>query len=180
MKFKTFKRNNSGFTLIELLVVIGILGILAAGLLLTIDPLEKFKQGNDTNTQQAAVDLENALTSYYANHSAYPWDPTTSGGGGCNSGTAPTNGSSVGSSTAWNTPTTGCTAVLISAGELKTTFAGATATTNQLYFSLNSNTPPSPIICFAPQSKSMQSNANAQFSQTGGAWSSGPKYWCAQ
>lgn len=40
--------SSSGFTLIELLIVIAILGILAAGLLLAIDPAEKLRQGADT------------------------------------------------------------------------------------------------------------------------------------
>jgi prepilin-type N-terminal cleavage/methylation domain-containing protein len=40
--------STSGFTLIELLIVIAILGILAAGLLVAIDPAEKIKQANDT------------------------------------------------------------------------------------------------------------------------------------
>ncbi len=40
--------SSSGFTLIELLIVIAILGILAAGLLLAIDPAEKLRQGQDT------------------------------------------------------------------------------------------------------------------------------------
>lgn len=40
--------SDKGFTLIELLIVIAILGILAAGLLLAIDPAEKLRQGQDT------------------------------------------------------------------------------------------------------------------------------------
>ena len=36
-------KNSKGFTLIELLVVIGILGVLAAALIATIDPFEQIK-----------------------------------------------------------------------------------------------------------------------------------------
>jgi len=35
------KETNKGFTLMELLIVIGVLGILAAGLLAAIDPFEQ-------------------------------------------------------------------------------------------------------------------------------------------
>jgi len=37
-------RQNIGFTLMELLIVIGVLGILAAGLLAAIDPFEQLKK----------------------------------------------------------------------------------------------------------------------------------------
>lgn len=40
--------SDKGFTLIELLIVIAIIGILAGGLLLAIDPAEKLRQGQDT------------------------------------------------------------------------------------------------------------------------------------
>ena len=36
-------KRNFGFTLMELLIVIGVLGILAAGLLAAIDPFEQLK-----------------------------------------------------------------------------------------------------------------------------------------
>ena len=54
--------SSSGFTLIELLIVIAILGILAGGLLLAIDPAEKLRQGNDTrainDVAQTATKIE--------------------------------------------------------------------------------------------------------------------------
>jgi len=173
MKFKAFKRNNSGFTLIELLVVIGILGILAAGLLLTIDPLEKFKQGNDTNTQQSAVDLENALTSYYATHSQFPWDIDS----GCAAPTDPNNPAEV--DTAFNS----CIGDLVTAGELKSTFQSAKNVTKNLLVTFNS-TKNQVSVCFDPQSKSMSSNAGTAFTK-GGDGSCDPStsttcYWCAQ
>src|SRR5579871_4949367 len=81
MKNKIFSSTAKGFTLVELLIVIGILGILAAGLLATIDPLEQLKKGSDTNEKQTAVEFVDASTRYFADHSAWPWDNPTAGGG---------------------------------------------------------------------------------------------------
>jgi prepilin-type N-terminal cleavage/methylation domain-containing protein len=176
MKFKAFKRNNSGFTLIELLVVIGILGILAAGLLLTIDPLEKFKQGNDTNTQQSAVDLENALTAFYSTHSDFPWGPN---GGNClGAGSAP-------SKSEVDTTFLPCISTLTTAGELKSTFATATNVTKNLLVTYNASTN-QVSVCFDPQSKSMSQNTATKFDPDGTTTGScDPStsttcYWCAQ
>ncbi len=59
---KSSNGTSSGFTLIELLIVIAILGILAGGLLLAIDPAEKLRQGNDTrainDVSQTAAKIE--------------------------------------------------------------------------------------------------------------------------
>lgn len=52
MKTKSAQRFSAlqkGFTLIELLIVIAILGILAAALLIAIDPAEKIKSAQDTS-----------------------------------------------------------------------------------------------------------------------------------
>src|SRR3990167_3167776 len=72
-------KGTKGFTLIELLVVIGILGILAAALIATIDPFEQLKKGRDTTTRNTALEYLNALTRYYATHGAFPWDVGVAG-----------------------------------------------------------------------------------------------------
>ena len=84
---KLFKRD-SGFTLIELLVVIGILGVLAAALIATIDPFEQIKKAQDSNTKNAAVEFNDALLRYYATHNAFPWELFPAGAG-CDAATAP-------------------------------------------------------------------------------------------
>ena len=57
----------------ELLIVIGVLGILAAGLLAAIDPFEQLKKARDTNNRSAAIELLGASQRYYATHGYLPW-----------------------------------------------------------------------------------------------------------
>lgn len=57
----------------ELLIVIGVLGILAAGLLAAIDPFEQLKKARDTNNRSAALELLSANQRYFANHGYLPW-----------------------------------------------------------------------------------------------------------
>lgn len=52
-----------GFTLIELLVVIGIMAVIAAGVVALIDPLEKTRQANDANAQNAIGQVATAMQS---------------------------------------------------------------------------------------------------------------------
>lgn len=66
-----------GFTLMELLIVIGVLGILAAGVMAAIDPFEQLKKARDSNNRNAAIELLNAFHRYYATHSDFPWNMTT-------------------------------------------------------------------------------------------------------
>ena len=63
-----------GFTLIELLIVIAILGVLAAGVLVAIDPVDKINQANDAKVQQDIQALALAMESYSVhNNGAYPF-----------------------------------------------------------------------------------------------------------
>jgi prepilin-type N-terminal cleavage/methylation domain-containing protein len=66
--------NNKGFTLIELLVVIGILGVLAATLLVTLDPLEQFARGRDSGRLTTVDSLGHAVAAYFTSTAAgtYP------------------------------------------------------------------------------------------------------------
>ena len=62
--------DSSGFTLIELLVVIGILGILAAVLIVLIDPGDKIKSANDSKVLNDVREIYGANQRYMALNNA--------------------------------------------------------------------------------------------------------------
>ncbi len=61
-----------GFTLIELLVVIAVLGILAAGVFVAINPLKRINQANDARIKSDIGQIANAMQAYYVMHQSYP------------------------------------------------------------------------------------------------------------
>lgn len=62
-----------GFTLIELLVVIAILGVLAAGLLVAINPLKKINQAKDATMKSSMSQIANALqANFTSSNGIYP------------------------------------------------------------------------------------------------------------
>lgn len=177
-----------GFTLIELLVVIGVLGILAAGLLATIDPLEQFRKGADSNRKTTSLELVNALTRYYAVHNAFPWKPIADGGAGCNSATPP---SAVAANATGFTNTAtpiGCLVVLQNEGELKSTFKDQTLILTKLFVTdttVGENA--SVAVCYNPESKSESARSETKYTQAGADSASGvcpantgTCYWCAR
>lgn len=64
-----FKRKSLGFTLIELLVVIGIIGILAAIVLVAVNPGRQFANARDTQRRSDLYALTNAIYQFAAEHS---------------------------------------------------------------------------------------------------------------
>lgn len=57
-----------GFTLIELLVVIGIIGILAAVVLVAVNPGRQFAQARDTQRRSDLLQITNAIYQFAAEH----------------------------------------------------------------------------------------------------------------
>ena len=88
-KLSTFNSHFSiskGFTLIELLVVIAVLGVLAAIVLLAVDPGEQFSRARDTSRISSVTQLGRSIQTYYTAKQTFPtqgtaWvtDLTTSG-----------------------------------------------------------------------------------------------------
>lgn len=66
-----------GFTLVELIIVIAIIGILAAGLLVLLDPIEQINRANDAAKDSNARDAVRALDRYFAVKQAYPRNDAT-------------------------------------------------------------------------------------------------------
>lgn len=159
-RFRKLLGMNKGFTLIELLVVIGILGVLAAALVATIDPFEQLKKAQDSNTKNTLVEFLNANVRYYTTHNTFPW---TSTGANCNGGNAPD-----GTVSLTNATLSTCVTALVSDNELKQAFSSATDILKLIYVTydgVNNEV----VGCFQPQSKSQQNDANTKFNSNGSA-----------
>jgi prepilin-type N-terminal cleavage/methylation domain-containing protein len=149
-------KKNAGFTLIELLVVIGILGILAAALVATIDPFEQLKKAQDTTTTNVLTEWINGTTRYYTTRMAFPWE---AGGASCN-GAADPAGNYLNEA-----GMIACTAALIGDNELKSAFSSSA---NLQYVAITYDATLKQVTgCFNPASKSMLHNVNTKFDING-------------
>ena len=175
---KSFSKK--GFTLVELLIVIGILGILAIGLLAALDPVEQLRRGRDTSRMSVAKEVLGAMQRYYALQNAYPgvYDDTGA--------VAANNLSSIG----------GTFTDLITAGELKTGYNTTLPTTTtagthavQVY-KQSDVTGGNIIVCFDPESKGVSiDQQNTIYDNAAGATAgagcpstvgTNTCFWCAQ
>ncbi|MDD4062216.1 MAG: prepilin-type N-terminal cleavage/methylation domain-containing protein [Candidatus Pacebacteria bacterium] len=67
------KNNKKGFTLIELLIVIGIIAILAAAIIIAINPGRQFEQARNATRWSNMNSIANAVYSYViSNQGVYP------------------------------------------------------------------------------------------------------------
>jgi prepilin-type N-terminal cleavage/methylation domain-containing protein len=70
---RSSRQESKGFTLIELLIVIGILGILAAIILVAVDPAKRLKDSRDARRSSEVNSILNAVLNYVVdNKGAYP------------------------------------------------------------------------------------------------------------
>lgn len=162
-----------GFTLIELLVVLGILGILAAALLAAINPIEQLNKAQDASMEQLASEMASADSRAYTANNAQPASCNTLNGVTLNAGTG-----------------AACVTALITAGELKPSYANASNLNLLTFTNPNPQTatdPSSTSVCFKPLSHTVQTNANTKFTATGATGanclSTGGAtacYWCAE
>lgn len=61
------------FTLIEILITVGLLGVVAAGVVTLMDPVDKYRQGTDAKVQHDIAQIATAMQSYaVANDGLYP------------------------------------------------------------------------------------------------------------
>ena len=61
-----------GFTLVEMLVVIGIISILSAFIIATLNPFEQFRKASDTQRKSDLAQVQRALEAYYQDFGRYP------------------------------------------------------------------------------------------------------------
>lgn len=154
----------------ELLIVIGVLGILAAGLLAAIDPFEQLKKARDANNRNAAIEMVSSLTRYFAAHGAFPWNMTSVITSCSRTGTNPLAGLDV--LATGSLPIASfedCfTSTLMADGELKTTFFDGIGST-PYYISSSSTDLTDLTVCFVPEGKSLRSDAKTSYLLTGNA-----------
>ena len=155
-----------GFTLMELLIVIGVLGILAAGLLAAIDPFEQLKKARDTNNRSAAIEMLSSLTRYYANHGAFPWNiPGYSGICGRGAGQVLDGFDSIYTFalSAQDPRLQDCISGTVTLdGELKNTYFDGIGATN-IYIGSDVSDLTDLMVCFQPESKSARADSSTKF-----------------
>ncbi len=190
MKLSAHKTLQKGFTLIELLVVIGILGILAAALVATIDPFEQIQKGEDSKIKNMAVEFHTGLVRYYTTHGSFPWndvnsdntDCTALGAGAIDALTLNANG--------MIDCLEGSSYSLIDDGELKAAFTSNENDLAEVHVSWDPSNGSDVVICFAPVSKAQKASSETKYNDDGtdadpnvcpdADVADGTCYWCTR
>lgn len=79
MKLTAYKKT-SGFTLVELLIVIAVIGVLAAVILVVINPLQQLARSRDAGRTSSVSQLGNAAQRMFTATGAYPTVPGSGAG----------------------------------------------------------------------------------------------------
>jgi hypothetical protein len=159
----------------ELLIVIGVLGILAAGLLAAIDPFEQLKKARDTNFRNATIELMSGLTRFYATHGAFPWN-IHSYDAICGIDTGQVldgfGNVAMGALSMQDPRLSTCIMGSLGAdGELKDTFMSGIGSTN-VFVMADINDDTFVTVCFQPEGKSARSDPSTKYlvNTVGGGW----------
>lgn len=186
---------SSGFTLIELLVVIGILGVLAAALVATIDPFEQLKKADDAKLKNISVEFQTALVRYYTTHSSFPWNDANSIAANTNTactalGTAAITGQQLSVAAVKACIDNAGGASLISEGELKASFTSNLSDLGKVYVTWDPANSTNVVVCFSPTSRSQKGAPETKWTaNTGGTIGAacpsstapdGTCFWCTQ
>jgi len=86
-------KQNKGFTLLEILLVIAAIGILAAIVLVAINPNRQIAQARNTVRQADINTIQKAVEQYLIENGSYPSSISATPGYICNTGTEQVNGS---------------------------------------------------------------------------------------
>jgi prepilin-type N-terminal cleavage/methylation domain-containing protein len=65
-------KNNKGFTLLEILLVVGIVGILAAIVIIAINPVRSLAKSRDLQRKVGITEINKGLNQYYIDNGSYP------------------------------------------------------------------------------------------------------------
>lgn len=144
----------AGFTLVELLVVIAIIGILAAAVLIAVNPLEQIRKTQDQSLLTTATTYLGAVQSYAATKGNLPW---------------PSPCTTPASTPLSNATGTCITNAMVATGDLKQGSANQASVLSKLYLSESSyGNVVTPVICFQPQSSNMKNDTEKnRYTQAG-------------
>ncbi len=71
-----FSISGAGFTLIELLIVITVIGILAGGVIVIVNPVVQIQKAQDAKRKTSLAQIQKALEVYYQDNRTYPPNPS--------------------------------------------------------------------------------------------------------
>jgi prepilin-type N-terminal cleavage/methylation domain-containing protein len=91
MMSKNKQIKHKGFTLLEILLVIGIIGILAAIVIIAINPSRSLARSRDLQRKVGITEINKGLEQYYIDNNQYPSTITSSLQGICNTGASATS-----------------------------------------------------------------------------------------